>query len=276
MVNMMNEVKLLEDIMWASERTNRGIKSLYKELEKKNEALKELDHMKDELLNIVSHELRTPLAISQEATSLVLEEITGKINEEQKKYLQSSKDNLVRLNTIISDFLDLSKIEAGKVVLDRKMVDFKKLLIDFTETYQTVLLSKKQKLKTEFPDEDVNFWIDGNKILQVVINLLNNAHKFTPEGGWISLALSVEGKNVLCHIEDNGVGISKEDMKKLFGKFEQFNRTAGAGAKGTGLGLAITKSLVELHEGKIWAESEIGKGTHFFFTLPIKNEGEHE
>ena len=248
------------------------LKMQTEDLAKKNEDLRNLDQLKDELLSTVSHELRTPLAISKEATSLVLDEVSGPINEKQKKYLTSSHNNLIRLNTIIDDFLDMSKIEAGKVKLKRGLIDISALLKDFSEDYQKVLKAKNQKLIVNIPQEAAYPFIDSDKILQVITNFLNNAHKFTPEEGNIELSVEVKDEEVVFYIKDDGIGVAPEDLPKLFGKFEQINRKDSAGIKGTGLGLAISKSLIELHGGRVWAESEEGKGTIFSFTLPTYYE----
>lgn len=229
---------------------------------------KEGERLKTEFISTVSHELRTPLSISTEGINLVLDGISGSVNEQQKDLLQTAKDNLGRLNTIITDLLDISKIEAGKVRLKQGLVDFRALIANYTDVYQKVLATKKQTIQTKLPEESVLLYIDRDKIIQVLTNLLNNAHKFTPEGGNIVVFLQTREGEILCSIKDNGVGIAPEDMPRMFGKFEQFGRTHGPGIKGTGLGLAISKALVELHGGKIWAESQPQQGTTFHFTLP--------
>ncbi len=263
--------KLKKDIAdreWGLKKTNESIRILYKDLEEKNADLKKLDQLKSDFVSTVSHELRTPLSITTEGINLILDGVTGPISEMQKDLLLTSKESLDRLKMIINDLLDISKIEAGKIEIRKGFADLKEILQKLTDSYKRVLLTKKQEIKVILPQEKVLLFIDGDKIIQVVTNLLNNAHKFTPEGGLIEVTLSVEPKQVCCKVKDNGVGISKEDLPKLFGKFEQFGRTHGSGIKGTGLGLAISKSLIELHGGKIWAESRTNEGTTFQFTLP--------
>ena len=264
--------KDIADREWGLKKTNESIRILYKDLEEKNAELKKLDQLKSDFVSTVSHELRTPLSITTEGINLILDGVTGPVNEMQKDLLQTSKESLVRLNTIINDLLDISKIEAGKIELRKGFVDLKEILQKLTDSYQRVLSTKKQDLRVVLPEGKVSLFIDGDKVIQVVTNLLNNAHKFTPEGGLIEMALTVEPKQVCCKIKDSGVGISEQDIPKLFGKFEQFGRTHGSGIKGTGLGLAISKSLIELHGGKIWAESKINQGTTVHFTLPNYEE----
>jgi signal transduction histidine kinase/CheY-like chemotaxis protein len=272
--------KEASDREWGMRKTNQAIHVLYKDLEKKNEELKKFDQLKSDFVSTVSHELRTPLSISTEGINLVLDGIVGPVNEEQKDLLRTAKDNLSRLNSIINDLLDISKIEAGKITLKRGLVDMRMLLEKFADTYQTVLATKRQSIERKLPDGPFLVYADRDKIIQVITNLFNNAHKFTPEQGKMELELKAEEGHILCRVKDTGVGISAEDMPKLFGKFEQFGRTHGPGIKGTGLGLTISKALIELHGGRIWAESNPCEGTVFFFTLPtyekVKRDFDHQ
>lgn len=256
------------DREWGLKKTNESIRILYKDLEEKNAELKKLDQLKSDFVSTVSHELRTPLSITIEGINLILDGLAGQINDMQKDLLQTSKESLDRLKTIINDLLDISKIEAGKIEIRRGFVDLTEIVRKLTDSYKRVLLTKKQDMKVVLPQEKTLLFIDGDKIIQVMTNLLNNAHKFTPEGGLIEVTLTVEPKQARFKIKDNGVGISSEDIPKLFVKFAQFGRTHGSGIKGTGLGLAIARALIELHGGRIWAESKINEGTTFQFALP--------
>ncbi len=257
---------------WGIQKTNESIKILYKELEKKNKELQKLDQLKSDFVSTVSHELRTPLAITTEGLSLVLDGVLGPLTEKQKKILTTGKRNIERLHTIINDLLDISKIEAGKIEIKSGFIDFRKILINHLESFQSVVNAKKITLQSSLPKAAVYLYIDEDKIIQVMNNLLNNAVKFTPEGGGIMVGMTVNRDEVLVSVKDTGVGINEEDMTRLFEKFQQFSRAPGPGIKGTGLGLAICKSLVELHGGQIWAESRVGKGTTFFFTIPKLTE----
>ncbi len=260
--------KIRADAAWVAQKTNEGIRLLYKDLEQKNKELQRLDGLKSDFVSVVSHELRTPLAISIEGINLILDGIVGDVPDKQKHLLTTSHDNLIRLNTIINDLLDIQKIEAGKVVLKQGLVDLKGFILKLAEDYQKVLAKRKQILNVKLPAGELFLYVDGDKIIQVMTNLLNNAHKFTPEGGAIEVEIIEQDEDFLCRVKDTGIGLSKENTAKLFQKFQQFGRTEGAGPKGTGLGLAISKALIELHGGKIWAESQINQGTAFNFTLP--------
>jgi diguanylate cyclase (GGDEF)-like protein len=255
--------------LWSLQKTNEGLKILYKELDQKNQQLQRLDQLKSDFVSTVSHELRTPLAITREGLNLVIDQIPGPINEKQRKVLLTGKQNIDRLNKIIDDLLDISKIEAGKMEVKRGFADLRKVLEELIESYQTVVAHKHIQLSAQFPEEKVFLYIDADKVIQVMNNLLNNAYKFTPENGSVTVHMVIRESDAMISVEDTGPGISPQDMEKLFGKFQQFGRTHGPGLKGTGLGLAISKSLVELHGGSIWVQSEVGKGTAFHFTLPL-------
>ena len=229
---------------------------------------KEIDQMKTEFVSTVSHELRTPLAIIKEFVSLVLDGIAGETTEKQKHFLTTAKNNIDRLSRIINDLLDISKIEAGKIVLNRILLDPKGLVEEIIQNYKGHFEGKKITIESQIDKGTEKIYADRDKLIQVLTNLIGNAAKFTPEDGRVTIAITRHEKEVEFSVTDTGIGISAENLKKVFGKFEQFGRTAGSGAKGTGLGLAISKGFVELHGGKIWLKSEYGKGTTFAFTIP--------
>ena len=237
------------------------------QLQKKLERLEELDQRKNDFVSIVSHELRTPLAISLEGINLMNDGIIGKINEKQRSVLKTSKDNLDRLKKIIDNLLDISKIESGRMELNLGFVNANELVKSLVSAYQNVIASKKLSLKARLPREEILLCLDRDKIIQVLTNLLHNATKFTPKGGKIEVILSVTKKEVTFQVKDSGIGMAKDDVKKVFNKFQQvgFGRER---EKGTGLGLFIAKALVELHKGSIDLKSQLGKGTTFSIHLP--------
>lgn len=228
---------------------------------------KEVEGIKTEFISIVSHELRTPLTTMKEFVSILLDEIPGKINDEQREYLQIVKSNMDRLARIINDILDISKIEAGKIEIERELIDLSHIARKVKATFEPKAKEKRIQLVLEVPNYPLYTYGSPDRIEQVFTNLVHNAIKFT-EKGKIKIHVEEKDKEILCEISDTGIGIAKEDMPKLFSKFQQFARLPGAGEKGTGLGLAIAKQLIELHKGKIWAESELGKGSKFSFILP--------
>ena len=243
-------------------------KRLLKELKHANEELKKLDQLKTDFVSIVSHELRTPLSITKEGISLVLDKTTGSINEQQARLLTTAKDNIDRLARIINNILDVAKIEAGRVEFKRVLVDISALLKDICGRWKLEFDKRQLELACLIPDLPINIYIDPDKVTQVMNNLISNARKFTPQNGRIIIEAKEEISQVEISVSDTGIGIAREDLSKVFGKFQQFSRSVGAGEKGTGLGLAIAKELVQMHGGSIKVESELNKGTCFTFSLP--------
>jgi signal transduction histidine kinase len=257
----------LEAQDWGLKKTNDAIKLLYKELESKNKRLQELDRLKSDFISTVSHELRTPLSITKEGISLVLDQIPGKINEKQEKILTTAKNNIDRLARIIDNLLDISKIEAGKVELKKELVNIKDLIKQLALSFEPKMKERGLEIKVNIAKGEINIYADADKITQVFTNLIYNAIKFT-KNGFIEVSARERNNEVECTVADTGIGISQEDLPKVFSKFQQFGRSPGPGEKGTGLGLSIAKGIVELHRGKIRVESKLGKGTKFIFTLP--------
>ncbi|MGZ3954916.1 MAG: PAS domain S-box protein, partial [Flavisolibacter sp.] len=231
-----------------------------------------IDKVKDDFISTVSHELRTPLTTIKEFTSIISDEIPGKLTKEQKEYLDIIKGNVDRLARLINDILDISKIESGRIGLARAVLDINKLAEDVISTLRPEADKKHIALKSLFHTPLPDVYIDPDKIVQVFTNLIENAIKFTPENGEITVEIKDKKKHIECSIADTGRGISPENLKKLFVRFQQFDRIHGPGAKGTGLGLAITKELIKLHNGTIWAKSKLDKGTKFIFTIPRETD----
>lgn len=239
------------------------------ELEMKNIELQRLDKLKSDFVSTVSHELRTPLSITKEGISLVLDGIPGEINEKQRDVLGTAKNNIDRLARIISDLLDISKIEAGHFILKKETLDMRDLARHAASSFMSKAKLKGLELEVRLPDGSLELRADADRMMQVLTNLVDNAIKFT-EKGRVGIEAMLEADRIVCAIYDTGMGISKDNMPNVFGKFQQFNRAPGSGEKGAGLGLSIAKGIVEAHGGKIWVESEPGKGTTFKFTLPKK------
>ncbi|MGD0551523.1 MAG: chemotaxis protein CheB [Sedimentisphaerales bacterium] len=243
-------------------------KKVEMELKKANEELIKFNDLKDEFVSMASHELRTPLSIIIGAVKLVLDQIPGKIVPEQKEILETAMNNLGRLTRIVDALLDMSKIESGKIELHKEDIDIRELI---EETVGECRLRAEEKgihIGFRVPEQPLDLCIDGDKIKQVLMNLISNGLKFTPAGGSIEVECVEEPKEVQLSVSDTGCGIAEQNMPRLFEKFAQFDRKVGPGEKGTGLGLAISKGLVNLHKGRIWAKSQAGKGTVFTFALP--------
>lgn len=226
-----------------------------------------LEKLKDDLINTVSHELRTPLSITKEAISLILEKVPGEINDQQTEILGIARNNIERLARIINGLLDVSKIEAGKVELKKEQVNLPNLLKMIALAFEAKTREKGLDLRLNLPEKAILAYGDEDKLNQILTNLVDNAFKFTPQG-FIEISTEEKEKTIICRVRDSGIGIVKEDLPKIFDKFTQFGRKDGPGEKGTGLGLSIVKGLVELHQGEIHIDSEVGRGTTVTFSLP--------
>ncbi len=237
-----------------------------KEMEKANKELQKIDQLKSDFVSTVSHELRTPLTVTREAISQVLDGVCGEINEAQKQFLFMSIEGIDRLSRLIENLLDMPKIEAHKIKLKKELIDIVSLAKEVSSSLTPAFQSKGLEIKYNFPKDKIEIYADKDRIVQIFVNLISNARKFTP-AGYIEISLIDKENEVECAVSDTGIGISDENLPRVFSKFEQFGRLPESAQKGAGLGLAITKGLIELHGGKIWAESKLGQGTKISFTL---------
>lgn len=232
------------------------------------EEKKRLERLRQEFVSTVSHELRTPLTVIREGVSQVFEGLRGDINDLQRRALDLSLTGIDRLGRIIDDLLDLSKMEAGKVTLQRDRLDLCQLARDVAAEFQSLAEDRHIDLRVTTPAGPVVLFAGRDRLIQVFTNLLNNAFKFTEKGS-IELQITPYDNHVECIVRDSGVGMTTEESSRVFNKFEQLNRASVTGERGTGLGLSISKAIVELHKGRIRAESEgTGKGSCFIFDIP--------
>lgn len=228
---------------------------------------KHYEQLKDEFISTVSHELRTPLTVVREGVSQIRDELFGPVPEAQKPLLDMVLQNSDRLGRIIEELLDVSRLEAGKVRLLRKLCDIAEVTSEVIANFEVIMKQKNLEIIADFVPAKIEIYIDRDKIVQVLTNLISNAFKFT-DTGHIKVSLRVRDGFVECRISDTGKGISGEDLAKAFHKFSQFSREIGPGDRGTGLGLSICKKLIELHHGRVKIESVPMKGTTVSFFLP--------
>ncbi len=249
---------------------------LYQKIQDANERLKDLDHLKDEFVSLASHELRTPMTAIKSYVWLLLNGKTGEISEKQREYLTRTYDSTERLIQLVNDMLNISRIESGRFTVQPTPVDISQLM---KETIAEVDVRAQEfgiKLSLVKPEKPLMVNADSSRIKEVAINLIGNSLKFTPKDGSITVSVADGGDGfIYVKVHDTGRGIEKDDIPKLFRKFNMLgsNYLTKDRGQGTGLGLYLSKSLVELHGGKIWAESEgLDKGSTFTFTLPVLKE----
>jgi len=252
-----------------------SLKDYAAELERANQELKKIDEMKSEFVSVASHELRTPLAAIKNAVQLMLQGRTGEINENQAKFLSMAERNINRLTGILNSLLDLSRIESGNIRLKFEELDLRGPIEFILSSLKPQADARSIQFKMDIPEELPLVYGDRDKLEQILTNLVGNAIKFTPEGGEISVSAKPfeEEGMVAISVRDSGLGIPADQLDKIFEKFHQVEDSLRRSITGTGLGLAITKGLVEAQQGKIWVESEVGKGSTFTFTLPM-SQGE--
>jgi signal transduction histidine kinase len=229
--------------------------------------LKEALNAKAELVNMVSHDLRIPLTAIKEGIDIVLGGDAGAVNDEQKEFLALAKRNVERLTRLITDFLDYEKIEADRQQFNIQQNDINELMRDVHKTMEPVARQKGLEFRVELEDGLPKVAFDYDGITRVVTNLVSNALKFTTKGG-IVVRTRKDGSEITVAVSDTGCGISKDDLGKLFKKYGQVKSAQARDVDSTGLGLAISKQIVEHHHGKIWVESQVGKGSTFYFDLP--------
>lgn len=232
---------------------------------------KRMEVLKDDFVSTVSHELRTPLAIVKGAISNLEYGIVGPLSEKQLALVKTTSRNVERLTRLINNLLDMARLESGKITVRLRRVDLKPILEDLNKNYETQIKQKEIQLVLDLPHYMMPCYADSDLLVQVLHNLIDNALRFAKNRIVIKCQDIVgDEKNQLqISIIDDGPGIEKTHQAVLFNKFEQIHRPmGGSGYKGTGLGLALCKEIIELHQGKIWMESEVGCGARFHFLIP--------
>ncbi len=261
------------------------------ELKTTNRKLQKLERLKSEFISIVSHELRTPLTAIKNAMDIILSGKAGEMTENIERFVSMGKRNAVRLSGIINDLLDISKIEAGKMDFKFELTHIEPVIEYVKNNLTEVAKEKELTLKYTPSEESVEIYADSNRLEQVLTNLVSNAIKFTPSAGTIEISSRVinarelqydhcfeedikklQGNYLQVCVEDQGIGIERKDLNHVFDKFAQIENSLSRQVGGSGLGLPIARQLMESHNGAIWCDSEINKGSRFYFVIPVAND----
>jgi two-component system, NtrC family, sensor kinase len=242
---------------------------LFREIQAKGREIEAANRHKSEFLANVSHELRTPLNAIIGFSEVLQERLFGELNEKQAEYTDDILSSGRHLLSLINDILDLSKIEAGRMELEVTTFDLPSAIENALLLIRERASRHGIKLDRLIDERLGDSTADERKVKQVLVNLLSNAVKFTPEGGQIKVDAGLGDRAVIISVTDTGIGIAKEDQEAIFEEFRQVGNNYAQKREGTGLGLTLTKKFVEMHGGKIWVESELGKGSKFTFTLPL-------
>lgn len=267
-INILRESQQMIELNKELRKKSAELQRATDQLTKANEQLKDLDEKKDEFLYTVTHELRTPLTSIRAMTEIVHDN-TDMDEEERQHFLSSTIKETERLSHLITQVLNLERYESGRQQLNLSSVLLNQLIDDCIHSVQPLINEKNIRLQKNIPDTMFIIRCDADLIHQVVTNLLSNAIKFAAEKeGWIKVTLYANYDELQVWVEDNGRGIPAELHELVFDKFFQAKNQTIKKPQGTGLGLAISKKIVEMHNGKIWVESEEGKGSRFIFTLP--------
>jgi signal transduction histidine kinase len=238
---------------------------LLDELQRAYDDLAELDQLKSNFVSIASHELRTPLSVILGYASFLREEVSGEAGEQIDIVLQSA----MRLRSIIDDMVNLRHVDTGQAQLERDIFSMTELISDVAGEFDQLAKAKQQILRVDLPEDPLKIDADRQKIYLVLANLLSNAIKFTLPQGRVQVSAQRKGEEIWVCVMDTGIGIPERDYNRIFDRFYQVEPSLTRRYEGMGLGLSVAKSMVELHNGRIWVESVVDKGSRFTVVLPI-------
>jgi signal transduction histidine kinase len=267
-------VALLADDRASLADLNRELTHINRRLVEANQQIREADRLKSEFVATISHELRTPLNTIIGFAKFMLNGMAGPVNEMQRTDLTAIYSSGQHLLALVNDILDLSKIEAGKVTLDKERLDIHEITAGIISSAIALIGEKPVELREEIASDVPSIFADRHRVRQIILNLVSNAAKFTERGRIILRVKPVTEngrKYILCEVEDTGIGISPEHTAIIFEPFRQLDSSSSRRAQGTGLGLPISRRLAELHGGRLWVKSEMGTGSTFYCLLPVED-----
>jgi signal transduction histidine kinase len=241
-----------------------------RELEMVTRELKEMDETNMRFIGIASHELKTPLTAIKSNIDFILSEKEGKIPENLKSYLLTIQRNTNRIQMRMDQMLDLSRMKSNRLFFNREPIPLSEVIAGYIGEVTPV--EKRISIQVDIP-QGLLIYADRNALHDIFINLLSNAFKFTADGGQVTILVGQRDQSILLEVKDTGMGIPEDKLQMIF---DEFYQVEGGKHGGTGLGLAIAKRLVEEHGGNIWVESQLGKGSTFYFTLPLAAENQQD
>lgn len=269
MITVANQVAISLDNASAYQQIEEWNAGLEVKVRERTAALEQADRLRSQFLSHVSHELKTPLTSIKGFLQNLLDGLTGPLNEKQQRYLSRMLDNSDRLIRMIEDLLDRTSIEAGQVEMIPAEVDVESCLLDVIEQLRPLASAKGQRLNVSYPPEPLTVWADRDRLIQVIVNLVHNAIKYTPHDGAITVAAQASPRMVRIAVRDTGPGIPPECLERVFDPFFRVQQGQRSGPKGLGLGLSIVKTLVELQGGQVTAINDPEGGAEFSFTVPV-------
>ena len=243
-----------------------------KHLELMEQSIQEANQAKTKFVSVVTHELRIPMTSIKGYTDLLRQGAVGPVNEQQANFLGVIRNNVDRMSTLVSDLSDISHIDSRRIKLDLALIALPIYVEETLQGYHIKFTEKEQILVVDFPSDLPPVYADAGRVVQVMTNLLNNAWRYTPSGGTITVKARVEGTKVKVEVADTGIGISPTDQKELFTQFFRSEDPAVRDQQGWGLGLTVTKKFLEIMGGEIGVASELKKGSTFWFTLPLNKD----
>jgi len=268
----LDKIKLFEGLYHTKDNLEKKMKERTNELVKSLRAIEVISKAKSDFISSVSHELRTPLTSVKGFSSLLVEEKFGKLPEEARKRLITIDENVNKLMNIVNTLLDIARIESGRMEIKIVPAEIVTLIHGVSELLMPQIQAKKITLSLYAP-KTLFVYMDKSLIERVFINLINNAIKYTPTAGSIVINLKQTEQRALISIKDSGCGIKQADLGKIFDEFYRADNPENAKLRGTGLGLSLVRRIIDTHKEKLWVESEIGKGTTFYFTLRVAKHG---
>jgi signal transduction histidine kinase len=262
-----SEIALLREEL---EETNKGVVALYAELDDKATQLREATELKSRFLSYMSHEFRTPLTSITSITGLMLSRMDGPLTQEQEKQLNFIRTSTRELTDMVGDLLDLAKVEAGRITISAEWFEMVDLFSALRGMFKPIVASSTISLVFDEPEGDIKLYTDDKKLSQILRNFISNALKFTTAGEVRVTAILLPDERVEFAVVDTGIGIAAEHLPNLFADFVQVDIRLQKRLRGSGLGLSLARKFATLLGGEVHAESELGKGSRFSVTLPMR------